>query len=34
MSAVAATGHSTNNLPNDRFTFETGFSAWVRAGGR
>jgi hypothetical protein len=33
MSVVAATGHSTNNLPNDCFTFETGYSA-MGAGGR
>lgn len=33
MSAVAATGHSTTNLPNGRFTFETGYST-MGAGGR
>ena len=33
MSAVAVTGHSTTNLPNGRFTFETGYSA-MGAGGR
>jgi hypothetical protein len=33
MSAVDATGHSTINLPNDWFTFETGSSA-MGAGGR
>jgi hypothetical protein len=33
MSAVAATGQSTINLPNDCFTFETGYSA-MGAGGR
>jgi len=33
MSAVAVTGHSTTNLPNDCFTLETGYSA-IGAGGR
>jgi hypothetical protein len=33
MSAVAVTGHSTTNLPNGRFTFETGYLA-MGAGGR
>ena len=33
MSAVAVTGHSTTNLPNGRFTFETGYSA-MGSGGR
>jgi len=33
MSADADTGLSTNNLPNDCFTFETGYSA-MGAGGR
>jgi hypothetical protein len=42
MSAVAVTGHSTTDLPNGRFTLETGFSAmgagrravndWLRPG--
>jgi hypothetical protein len=33
MSAFAVTGHSTTNLPNGRFAFETGYSA-MGAGGR